>query len=114
MNESLTNPQAPGVGIKLPPLRRANTLPFVHVSLDWVRQAQETQGSFSVVTALLVWFRHSVTGEDWFSVSNASAAKFGLNRKQKASGLQALELGGLIRVQRKKGRSPLVTILTKT
>jgi hypothetical protein len=64
--------------------------------------------------ALYGWLVHL----DWktgrrvpIKVTNKVAASVGLNRWAKDSGLQKLEDLGLIRVQRCKRRSPLVTVL---
>ena len=110
MNTPLHTLPCPGLGVKVPSHRSKRVEAFVHAPIEWVRAAQEAGGAFTVTVALLIWYRRCVTGTNSYTVSNTAASLFGLDRKQKASGLKSLELNNLVRVNRHKGASPTVTI----
>ncbi|MES2736639.1 MAG: hypothetical protein V4672_09995 [Verrucomicrobiota bacterium] len=97
-------------GLLLPRSRNGKAR-FVCVPLEWIRRAASAPAQSAVQVALLVWYRKSVTGEAHFAVSNIVASYFGLDRKQKAAGLKALAGIGMIALQPRPGRSPLVTVL---
>lgn len=84
--------------------------PFVYVPLSWVRQAASLPCRSAVQTALLVWYRKSVTGSNEFGVSNVVALSFALNRKQKMTGLKSLAKAGMITLHLLPGRSPRVVM----
>ena len=99
-------------GIKVHrPASRTSCERFVHAPVAWVARAQACKGFMAVPVALVVWYRHSVTREKSFTVSNTAAAAFGLDRKQKAAGLRSLAEAGLISVENASGQSPVVTLV---
>jgi hypothetical protein len=87
--------------------RRSN---YVHAPLEWFAKANSCPEHSAAKVAPLVWFLKSVTRQPAFPVSNCAAKKFGLDRKQKAAGLKALEAAGLIRLAARTGKSPLVSL----
>jgi len=101
-------PLSLGKGIRVSPKARKD--PYVHVPVGLIRRAQLAGGAFSVSVATLVAYKQAVTREDWVTISNVAASKFGLNRKQKAYGLESLERAGVISVVRKQGQSPIVRL----
>ena len=102
-------PFDPGIRIRRDNERKVGA--FVLVPAGWIRVAKETGGRHAVTTALVVWYRRAITRNTTFSVSNSAASIFGLDRKQKASGLRSLAQAGLVRVEQSKGKSPLVSII---
>jgi hypothetical protein len=61
----------------------------------------------AVVLRLLAVHRHNSTVE----LSNAATLQFGLDRNAKYRTLAHLEDAGLVVVKRRRGRSPIVTLL---
>ena len=59
--------------------------------------------------ALIVKMLTDITGSKTVLVSNKLAAEMGLGRETKRRALAALEAAGLVRVDRKRGRSPRVS-----
>jgi DNA-binding transcriptional ArsR family regulator len=80
------------------------------IPLSWLTRACELGGS-SVKVALAVWFAKGVQGGDVVRLTSPLLVRFGVSPKAKLSGLNALEESGLIAVERRVGRNPLVTIL---
>jgi DNA-binding transcriptional ArsR family regulator len=78
--------------------------------LDWLARAARLPGKFmhlAVALQLIATEQQNVRVE----LSNLACESFGLNRNAKYRALFSLEGAGLIIVKRKRGRSPLVTIL---
>lgn len=79
------------------------------VPLDWLCAAARLPGK-SLQVGIAVWFLAGLHRSRTISLSNKTSNKFGLDRNSKYRGLAWLEDRGLIAVQRKGGRSPVVTI----
>jgi hypothetical protein len=78
--------------------------------LDWLTSAAQLPGkSLHLAVALLVLAQAKNTRQ--VELSNSMSQKFGLNRNAKYRAFGWLEEAGLVRVTRKIGRSPVVTIL---
>jgi hypothetical protein len=84
---------------------------FAKIPLDWAAAAtQATKTPRAMVWVLLqhmAWQNSSAT----FPVSNVVLVKYGVSREVKRRTLTALEAAGLIAVERRHGRSPLVTLI---
>ncbi len=80
------------------------------IPLSWLTRAC-VLGESSVKVALAVWFAKGVQRADVVTLTTSLMARFGGTRKAKRSGLKALEDAGLIAVERRPKRNPLVTIL---
>jgi hypothetical protein len=65
----------------------------------------------SLHVGLALWYSVGLSGSTSVSLSNILCSRFGLDRNAKYRALRSLECAGLVAVQRKRGRSPLVTIL---
>ena len=61
--------------------------------------------------AIAIWYRAGMQGHAGISVTNVLAAEFAVDRHAKARAIRALEAAGLVSVQRKSGRSPVVNLL---
>jgi hypothetical protein len=84
---------------------------FVMVPLKWAEQATRatnSQGAFVWIWLLhLAWKAKSHT----VTLANAQLEASGISRKVKMRALRDLERAGLIRVERRSRKSPLVTLL---
>ena len=80
------------------------------IPLDWLSTAARLPGR-SLHVAIAIWFTASLARSATVPLSNVASLTFGLDRNAKYRALQWLEEAGLISVQRKLGRSPVVTLL---
>ena len=60
---------------------------------------------------IVLWFMAGLTKSRTVSLSNVNGLRFGLDRNAKYRALEWLEEARLIAVERKLGRSPIVTLL---
>jgi hypothetical protein len=90
---------------------KKKTDPFVQVPLWWITEATRltrTPGALVCIHLLYAaWKAKSLT----FTLSNGRLKKCGVNRETKRRVLRDLEAGGLIKVERRPGRAPVVTLL---
>jgi DNA-binding transcriptional ArsR family regulator len=80
------------------------------IPLDWLSAAARLPGK-SLHVAIAIWFTASLNKSATVPLSNIAGLPFGLDRNAKYRALQWLEEAGLILVERKLGRSPVVTLL---
>ncbi len=80
------------------------------IPLDWLELAAHLPGR-SLHVGVSLWFLGGVHRSRVIPLSNHTSRRFGLDRNSKYRGLEWLEQAGLISVQRKMGRAPIVTIL---
>lgn len=80
------------------------------IPLNWVSIAARLPGK-SLHVGIAIWFTASLAKSATVPLSNIASLTFGLDRNAKYRALQWLEEAGLIAVERKLGRSPLVTLL---
>ena len=80
------------------------------VPLAWLMNAAKLPGR-SLHVGLVLWYAVGLSGSALVHLSNKLCLRFGLDRNAKYRALRLLEGAGLIAVRRKRGRSPLVTIL---
>ena len=81
------------------------------IPLDWLSAAARLPGR-SLHAGIALWYAAGVTRSLSVPLSNISGVRFGLDRNAKHRALAWLEGAGLIAVERKLGRAPLITILT--
>lgn len=81
------------------------------VPLPWLEAAASLPGK-SLHVGIALWFASGLTRSGTMPLSTVGAAKFGLDRHSKNRALAWLEKAGLIKVDRKQGRAPVVTILS--
>jgi hypothetical protein len=91
--------------------RRKKAEPFVKVPLWWAAAAAKATRSPATVVCIVLlrasWKARSST----FALSNVRLAKLGVSRKTKHRVLRDLEQAGLISVQRKERKAPVVTLV---
>lgn len=80
------------------------------IPLDWLAAASRLPGK-SLQVAVAVWFLAGLHRSSVVPLSNKISHRFGLDRNSKYRGLAWLETQGLITVDRKIGRAPVITIL---
>jgi hypothetical protein len=80
------------------------------IPLDWLSTAARLPGK-SLHVAIAIWFTASLAKSATVPLSNIAGLPFGLDRNAKYRALQWLEEAGLISVERKLGRAPVVTLL---
>lgn len=83
------------------------------IPLWWWRRACRLKRKNALVVASALWFLSGLRRrKNDLKLTSSILEKFGLtDRSAKSRGLEALENGGLIRVQRQGKRNPRVTIL---
>lgn len=80
------------------------------VPLAWLESAARLPGK-SLHIGVVLWYVSGLTRSPSVPLSNIAGEKFGLDRNAKYRALAWLEGAGLVRVERKLGRAPVVTIL---
>jgi hypothetical protein len=97
-----------GIGAKT---RRRQTNSFAKVPLEWAaRAANATRTPQALVWVILLHMAWQAKGLP-FPISNATLARYGVSREVKRRALTALEFAGLIRVERRHSRSPIVRLI---
>lgn len=80
--------------------------------LVWFQRVAHLSGRGPLVVALALWYRAGLEKKTAdLKLGRKLWSEFGLRRQTAADALKALETAGLIRVTRRPGRSPLVSIL---
>jgi hypothetical protein len=97
---------------RLRPPRHAKGESFLKgpIPLAWLEAAARLPGR-SLHAGLALWYAAGLTGSAVVPLSNLSGVRFGLDRNAKYRALEWLEGAGLVKVERKLGRAPVVTIL---
>jgi hypothetical protein len=91
----------------MPPLTRKF---FVYMPFEWFEMAAELPGKASVV-ATLIWYQAKLDESAGpLALRSALIDRCGLARETVAKGLYALEEAELIKVERKQGAKPRITI----
>ena len=79
------------------------------IPLRWVEQACHLRGKVGRMV-LAIWYLRGLSGEP-VSLSPAILATFGVTSRTGRRVLRRLEVAGLVTVERRRGRSPRVTII---
>ena len=80
------------------------------VLLDWLMTAAQLPGK-SLHVGVALWAVGEWQKSRVVALSNITSLRFGLDRNAKYRALAWLEQAGLVSVERKAGRAPMVTIL---
>ncbi|MEH6543013.1 MAG: hypothetical protein V7721_03635 [Porticoccaceae bacterium] len=91
--------------------RKVNGEPFLRgpIPLTWLSVAAELPGK-SLHLSLAIWFRASMTNNATVRLGNSLLAEFSVKPDAKRRALKALEDAGLIEVDRRENRNPVVTL----
>jgi hypothetical protein len=79
----------------------------------WVKTASSLPGK-ALALGMLLWREAGMDGIGPVTVTNAKAAALGIDRSAKSRAVADLERVGLVRVERRPRRNPLVTIVKTT
>ena len=80
------------------------------IPMDWLSAAARLPGK-SLHVAIAIWFTASLNKSATVPLSNLAGLPFGLDRNAKYRALKWLEDESLVSIERKLGRSPVVTLL---
>lgn len=80
------------------------------IPLKWLERAAHLPGK-SINAALALWYVRSVTRHEQFTVKRQTWERLNLSRQAYYRALRDLETQGLIAVERKAGRYPVITLL---
>lgn len=80
------------------------------VPLSWLEAAARLPGK-SLHAGIALWYAAGILRSANVPLSNMSGHRFGCDRNAKYRALAWLEGAGLVKVERKLGRAPVVTIL---
>jgi DNA-binding transcriptional ArsR family regulator len=97
--------------IEMKTQRRHNRFLKGPVPWDWIVRASALPGK-ALVIGLCLWRLQGATTSPTVTLSNAELSPFGIDRAAKSRALDALEKAGLITAERKRGRWPIVTLMT--
>ncbi len=88
------------------------TEPFIHfIPLSWLSRAAKLPGTrYGVHVGALLFYRHGLEQGKPIKIAHKLLEMLGVNRHAYYRALQAMEVAGLISVQRRRGKKPLVTI----
>ncbi len=78
--------------------------------VDWFGRAARLPGQ-ALAVALAIWFRRGIEKKLTFSLYPSALKKFGVSRWSAYRALEVLEEDGLIEVDRRRGRTPVVTLI---
>jgi hypothetical protein len=84
---------------------------FVKVPLQWAADAAEVTGTRGAVVWILLLYMAWKTKCLTFPLSNVMLARYGVSREIKRRALEKLEASGLIKIERRRKQSPIVTLL---
>lgn len=79
--------------------------------LGWLAAVAQTGHPKAWAVLMALRYKADVTREAWVKPPPAALAMFGIDKDARSRALAALEQAGLVEVQRRKGRPPLVRVL---
>ena len=82
------------------------------IPLDWLTRAARLPGGSPLAVALAIWFQSGRRGSNTITLTSQICERFGVNRKAKYRGLRLLERDGLINVERRPQRNPVITLIS--
>jgi DNA-binding transcriptional ArsR family regulator len=88
--------------------------PFINgkLPLDWLARVFALKSLSAVGVARALFYKRGLEGSNRdLPLTNVCLKHFGVSRAAKSRALSKLEAAGLVRVERKPGRSPRVTLL---
>jgi DNA-binding transcriptional ArsR family regulator len=80
------------------------------IDVAWVRQAAQL-GVTALLVGLALWYLKGLRGSNTFIVSNLMMGEWGIQPDAKSRALRKLEKAGLINIERRGKRSPLVSLV---
>jgi hypothetical protein len=83
---------------------------FVRVPWTWIEQLAKARYIATYRLALHLLYRHWKSGGQPFTLSNGAVAEEGVTRRTKWRALCELEQLGLVTIERRKRKSPRITV----
>src|SRR5262249_44483237 len=80
------------------------------IDIAWVRQAAKL-GVTALLVGLVLWYLKGLRRTNNFIISNVMVAKWGVQPDAKSRALRKLEKAGLVSIERRGKRSPLVSLV---
>lgn len=80
------------------------------VPMDWLSKAAELPGK-TLNVALAIWWLQGMTQNESFKLTRKSLSLFNIKRDAASISLNRLEGAGLIKIQRKVGQRPIISII---
>ena len=101
-----------GGGGRKPKTKRSALFLKGPVPLSWLGKAAALPGKGTAWVALALWFKSGLENDSrTVKLTQKDVRHFAVSRWAKSRGLDRLEKAGLISVERRIGKSPVVTIL---
>jgi hypothetical protein len=94
------------------PVKRKKADPFVKVPLWWAAEAAKATRSPTTLVLVELLHRSCKAKNLTFPFPNGRLGKNGVGREAKRRVLRDLEVAGLIKVDRRHGKTPSVTLVT--
>ena len=85
---------------------------FLHrsVSIEWFQRLIRL-GACPIRVGLILRFKMVLEGKETITLTTSGLSTFGISRQQKWKGLRALEKEGLIKIESRPGKNPMVTLV---
>ena len=83
------------------------------IPLEWLAVAAKLPGK-TLNVAIALWWRHGMAGGKPFKLTQMALTAMNVERDAERAGLTRLEQAGLVRVERKPGQRPTISILDLT
>ena len=84
---------------------------FVKLPLHWAADAANATGTRGAMVWILLLHMAWKTKSTTFSLTNVMLARYGVSREMKRRVLEKLEASGRIKIERRRKRNPIVTLL---
>ena len=81
--------------------------------LEWLEKAAALPGK-TLNVAIALWWRHGMAKDKPFKLTRAALKCLNVERDAASAGLIRLERAGLIRVERRPGQRPMISMVTRT
>jgi hypothetical protein len=81
------------------------------IPMDWLSNASNLPGK-TLNVAVALWWLHGMANKKPFKLTQKALESLNVGRDAASDGLVRLEQQGLIRVERKTGQRPIISILT--
>ena len=81
------------------------------IPLEWLGKAAKLQGK-AINVAIALWWCHGMAKGKPFKLTQTALSSLNVKRGAVSAGLVGLEQAGLIRIERKTGQRPTISIIT--
>ena len=95
---------------KLVPIPKKKLFLRGPVPMDWLSRAAELPGK-TLNVALAIWWLKGMTQSESFKLNRKSLSLFNIKRDAASISLKRLEGAGLIKIQKKVGQRPVISII---